>query len=312
MAVTLLGWAGCGKLVGIHDSHLADGSAVGTGDTGADRPSGDRMTGAGGSGGGGGGSGGSGGSGSGGAVDGRTDAVTDVVADTMTMPDTNRPDIPFCVNEPVHDGRVIEFGGGPNMGGGVGSCSFPNSSLPAATRYYGGLDNRLFEVMPKTGCGVCVKVTAGTKQVEVFIIDGVNGGTAPPRTVAIERNALIALGGVGGGTIESVNFQVVPCSFQDTTKIQALFDITIPMTRVLVLDHRTRLTGVQVLASNGVWRSLTRQTDNRWLTAGFMVNNTATQQMRFIDSSNRTIDAPAVPFTTAFSSTGVQFPSTCP
>jgi hypothetical protein len=307
IGVALVGWAGCGKLVGIHGGVLADGAA-GAGGTSSGGSSGQGGSGTGGgSPGGGGGSGGNTG-GSGGidaAADPGADRVSaDVVTDVANPMDLP-PEVPACFNEPIREGKAFGFLGGPNVSGGMGLCSYPNSRLPT-NRYYGALDTRLLGVMPPVACGACLQVKSGDKQVEVVIIDGIGPIAPTPRyTISIEPNAVAKLGAAPNSNPD-VQFQIIPCSFPE--KIATIFDTaTVVSTKVLVLNHRTRLTGVQIFAG-GMWRDLSRERDNRWA-APFLVSATS-NRMRFIDSSDKALEVLSVPFTD-YSDTGMQIPP-CP
>jgi hypothetical protein len=294
--MALVGWTGCGKLVGIHGGVLTDGSA-GAGGTSSGGGSGSAGTGGSGSG----GTSGSGGSDA--AGDPGADRVNaDVVTDTANPIDLP-PEVPACFKEPIREGRAFGFLAGPNLNGGVGLCSYPNPRLPT-NRYYGAMDNRLLGNFASL-CGVCLQVKSGNSQVEVVMIDGIDGITTLPRySISIEPNALARLGAAPNSNPD-VQFQIVPCSFPE--KLATIFDTaTVVSTKVLVLNHRTRLTGVQILMGS-TWRDLTRERDNRW-TAAFLVSGTS-NRMRFIDSSDKALEV-NVPFTD-YSDTGMQIPP-CP
>jgi len=214
------------------------------------------------------------------------------------------PEVPACFNEPVREGKAYGFLGGPNLNGGVGICSYPNTRLPT-NRYYGAMDSRLMGITPPVLCGACLQIKSGNNQVEVVIIDAItNIAPAPRYTISIEPNAVAKLGAAPNSNPD-VQFQIVPCSFPE--KLATIFDTaTVVSTKVLVLHHRTRLTGVQIMSGVN-WRDLTRERDNRWA-APFLVSGTS-NRMRFIDSSDKVLEV-NVPFTD-YSDTGMQIPP-CP
>jgi hypothetical protein len=215
------------------------------------------------------------------------------------------PAPPACRKEPVYQGPVLSFSGGPNFGDGkgVGLCGFPNDRLPKG-HFFGAVDTALFK--DSQACGACVHVenADGTITADVQIIDLVDPilSIGDKHVVTIDAAVHDRFSITGN---PEVKFRFVPCDVTGNVAVQ--FDATTTEgSSLLVMNHRTALADVQIQTAGG-WKKLMRTRFNRWNIPG-KISGTA-NSLRFTDTSDRTVDAADVPFVGALQDVGVQLPS---
>ncbi|HXI59738.1 MAG TPA: hypothetical protein VNO55_26910 [Polyangia bacterium] len=213
-----------------------------------------------------------------------------------------------CRKEPIYQGPVLSFSGGPNFGDGkgVGLCGFPNDKLPKG-HFFGAVDTALFK--DSQACGACVHVenADGTITADVQIIDLVDPvlSIGEKHVVTIDAAAHDRFSVTGN---PDVKFHFVPCDVTGNVAVQ--FDATTTEgSSLLVMNHRTALADVQIQTSGGAWKKLMRTHFNRWNIPG-KISGTA-NSLRFIDTSDRSVDAADVPFVALLQDVGVQLPG-CP
>lgn len=244
-----------------------------------------------------------------------TDAAADIVATVDTSPAPDAPLAPDainemdagpggqCKNEPMYDGPLLIFAGGPNFGNGgaVGQCGFPNDKLPAG-HFFGAVDSALYG--NSDACGACVRIESmdGKVTADIQIIDRVDpvvhvGGHVLSADPVIH-------GMFGQGDNPQVKFHFVPCDVSGNIQVQ--FDATTTTgSSLLVMNYRTELMKLQVATAGG-WRMLDRTPFNRW-PIPFAIDKMK-NSLRFIDGSGRSIDAPDLPFVPGLQDSGAQFP----
>jgi hypothetical protein len=212
-----------------------------------------------------------------------------------------------CRTEPVYQGPVLSFSGGPNFGDGkgVGLCGFPNDKLPKG-HFFGAVDTALFK--DSQACGACVHVenADGTISADVQIIDLVDPvlSIGDKHVVTIDAAAHDRFSVTGN---PDVKFHFVPCDVTGNVAVQ--FDATtVQGSSLLVMNHRTALADVQIQTAEG-WKKLMRTRFNHWNIPG-KISGTA-NSLRFIDTSDRMVDAIDVPFVGALQDVRVQLP-VCP
>ncbi|MEA2699872.1 MAG: expansin [Myxococcales bacterium] len=214
---------------------------------------------------------------------------------------------PACHVEPVYQGPVLSFSGGPNFGDGkgVGLCGYPNDKLPKG-HFFGAVDTALFK--DSQACGACVHVenADGTITADVQIIDLVDP------VLPIGEKHVVTIDAVAHDRFSitgnpEVKFRFVPCDVTGNVAVQ--FDATTTQgSSLLVMNHRTALADVQIQTAEG-WKKLMRTRFNRWNIPGKISGTT--NSLRFIDTSDRTVDATDVPFLPILEDVGVQLPP-CP
>ncbi|HEX3697873.1 MAG TPA: hypothetical protein VH374_21040 [Polyangia bacterium] len=209
-----------------------------------------------------------------------------------------------CRTEPVYTGPMLIFAGGPNFGAGdgVGLCGYPNDKLPKG-KFFGAVDTALFANAQT--CGACMRLenADATVTAEVQIIDLVDPllPLADGHVLSVDK-AVSDLFGAGGNPV--VKYRVVPCDVSGNIQVQ-LDSTTIQGSSVLVMNQRTVVSAVQIQTVDG-WRALTRTPFNRWAVPFAISGKSNT--IRFTDTSERSVDAPAVPFVDGLQDTGVQLP----
>jgi hypothetical protein len=320
--------AGCGRVLGIHDSHLRDGGAAtgGGSDAGPDRggagsgglagtggPAGagaagtGGVAGAGGAGtGGGAGTNGSAGT-SGGAGAGTPDAAADardaasVDADAGVKSDaSDGPPAPMCPAAPTQMVTAYIYAFGPHGAAGLGQCGFPSEILPPE-RYYGAVGPALYA--GSAACGGCLVVedVARTKSVEVQIIDST--GTDSAISIDAPSHAMLSV----NGNNPTVRVHFAPCSYKNTT-IKAAFKEA-GFAAAILFDHRTRPTKVEIRGQNDTsWISLVRQNFNYWFPPA-MYTSGGPAALRITDEAGSVVTTDALAITPAFRDTARQFPA---
>ncbi|HEY2900271.1 MAG TPA: hypothetical protein VGL59_06835 [Polyangia bacterium] len=209
-----------------------------------------------------------------------------------------------CRTETVYTGPVLIFAGGPNFGAGtgVGLCGYPNDKLPKG-KFFGAVDTTLFASAQT--CGACVRLenADATVTADVQIIDLVDPLTpiASGHVLSVDK-AVSDRFGAGGNPV--VKYRIVPCDVSGNIQVQ--FDsTTVQGSSVLVMNQRTVVSAMEIQTVDG-WKALTRTPFNRWAVPFAISGKSNT--IRFTDTSERSVDAPAVPFAGELQDTGVQLP----
>lgn len=209
-----------------------------------------------------------------------------------------------CKQESALSGPLLVYAGGPNFGSGaaVGVCGYPNKQLPAG-RFFGAVDTALFA--GAAACGACVHLqnADGTITADVQIIDQVNPALPTTGHVLSVDRAVHDMFATGGSD-PVVQYRFVPCGVSGNIQVQ--FDTnTVSGSSLLIMNHRNPLADVEIETATG-WKPLIRTPFNRWVIP-FIISGSS-NNVRFADTSQRSVDAVALPFSAGLQDSGVQLP----
>jgi hypothetical protein len=307
----------CGKVLGIHDSHLRDAAAGSpgdgaAGDGGAGRGDAGGVTGAGGASGAGGLMGGAGAAagtgGAGGAAGTGVDAHpsddtrTDVkdAGDEAVVKDAAAEAPPTCKPNPPTPVVAFQLASGPNNGDTTtGACEYPNDFLPrdkpGAHHYYVAASSELFALGL---CGACLVVENTQGAFEVQVIDS----TTLSKTINVDSAVFQGL----GGNNPTVKVHVAPCDYGGT--IQAAFRGQ-DDAAVILYNFSTRPKKVEISSPDGTppYRLMTPpQQGNYWVPPGNYTPGSSAK-LRLTDDYGSVIETAALRIDGSYQETGVQF-----
>jgi hypothetical protein len=345
IALALAGSGACGKILGIHDSHLRDGGVAGAqgdgsvsdgahagiggatagaggaaagaggataGAGGAAAGAGGAVAGAGGAGsagataGAGGGAAGKGGAGGGAAgTGGAAGSGGGAGTDAGVPTDAGDGGLPTLC--PTAATRVVTA---LLLAGDPRTATLPGSceypgSILPAGRAYAAVGSSLYNAA--AGCGACLVVEdlAGTHSAEVQVIDWVPGA-ANNDVINIEPKTH-AMFSVGGNN-PMVRVHFAPCSYQNTTIKVAFSDNN--YAAALLFDYRTAPTKVEIRAMGATaWTPLVHVDYNRWNPPVGYSAPSGMAALRLTNASGDVVTTDNLAITPPFRDTGRQFPA---